>query len=79
MTYGVLTKKFDILLVGNWMSRILTWVFGLVECTGLYIIQILFGHDKDYYDACRIQGLLLKNTRSNGTVPYGTVTYGIVP
>jgi len=67
------------------MSCKITWVFALDACTGMYGIQIIFGHDKDYSDACRNKGLYLKNTRSDGavTVPYviryGAVQYGTVP
>ena len=36
------------------MSYTITWVFGLAACTGLYCIHIIFGYDKDYFDARRI-------------------------
>ena len=50
----------------------ITWMFKLDACTGMYGMEIIFDHYKDYYDAGRNRGLYLKNTRSNGTV---TVPY----
>ena len=48
--------------------------------TGIYGIQIIFGHDKDYSDASRNRELYLKNTRTLRRYGYRTVrTYGTVP
>jgi hypothetical protein len=51
MDYDVYTNLWDICLTNKGMSYTITWVFGLAACPGLYGIQIIFGHDKDYSDA----------------------------